>query len=66
MKSFYHEVLEFDLSGQAPEQFGFCEFYLPVQGARLGLSKTKNKLVNRDAARSLNITAKDLDATNTI
>ena len=66
MRNFYNEVLVFDLSGQAPEQFGFCEFYLPVQGARLGMSKTNNKLLNRDAAPSLNIPAKDLDATYTI
>ena len=61
MKSFYQNILEFDLAGEAPPEFGWCDLYLPVKGARIGLFKTDKKLENINAAPSLNVPVKDLE-----
>lgn len=63
MKTFYQNILEFDLAGEAPPEFGWCDLYLPTKGARLGLFRTDKKLVNTNAAPSLNIPVKDLEKT---
>ena len=66
MKNFYQNILEFEPAGEAPPEFGWCDFYLPVEGARLGLFKTDRKLENTNAAPSLNIAVKNLEKTHKI
>lgn len=61
MKDFYQNVLEFPIAGEAPPEFGWCDLYLPVPGARIGLFKTDKTLANDNAAPSLNVPVKDLE-----
>ncbi len=61
MREFYEKILEFNLAGEAPEEYGWCDLHLPVPGARIGLFRTDKKLVNVDAAPSLNVPVKDLE-----
>lgn len=61
MKDFYQNVLEFPIAGEAPPEYGWCDLYLPVPGARIGLFKTDKKLANDNAAPSLNVPVKDLE-----
>ena len=66
MKHFYEKILEFEIAAEAPEEYGWCEFYLPVKGARIGLFRTDKKLENISAAPSLNIPVKDLEKASEI
>ena len=61
MKEFYKNILELEPAGEAPPEYGWCDFYLPVKGARLGLFKTDKELVNTEAAPSLNISVNNIE-----
>jgi predicted enzyme related to lactoylglutathione lyase len=61
MKDFYKNVMEFEVGGEAPPEYGWCDFLLPVKGARLGLLRTDKVLKNEEAAPSINVSVGNLE-----
>jgi len=59
MKNFYGDILEFEFASEAPPEFGWCDFKLPVEGTRLGLLRSNQDLKPGNTT-SLNVSVNNL------
>ena len=61
MRRFYREILELEPGDEGFSEYGWCDFKLPVEGARLGLARTDSSLNHTDQADSLNISVTNIE-----
>ena len=61
-KEFYHDIFGFEITYDGGEEVGWCEFALPLKGARLGLSlQNEGEIVTSRAC--IVFTVEDLEKT---
>ena len=60
-KKFYEEVMGFEKVWDGGTEAGWCEFALPVKGARLGLNLQKDEIKKGSGTLTMNVD--DLDKT---
>jgi predicted enzyme related to lactoylglutathione lyase len=61
-KAFYKDIFGFELSWDGGAEVGWCEFNLPVQGAKLGLNLQKERDFSNDSG-VLTFDVTNLDST---